>query len=257
MRRLTVPTSAACVALALAACGGSGAQVSGRPHASTRTQPVRSTTIVTPTTTRRAGTRPTATPPSPRAIRRAASLTASKPGFQARISASIRLPQLGGGALTATGSGHFDPDSQTGTLHVAVELPGLLGLVGALPTRVLLVGHDAYVRVPSLLASQLSTADTWLEVNTAKLDLTALDPATVLSQTARDATANVPDQRAHVTIDPRTGMVRTIRLTYSEPGGYHVRVNLRFTGFSAEPATQAPPSAEVGDLESALRGLGF
>jgi hypothetical protein len=67
----------------------------------------------------------------------------------------------------------------------------------------------------------------------------------------------VPGQHATVTIDAATGLVHTITLSYSVAGGYHVRVHLTFTGFAAEPATAAPPAGETGELQSALRALGF
>ena len=253
MRRLTVPTCAACAALLIAACGGSGS------HASTRTQtkpettfsgPIAGGTTTVPTTT--------APPPTSAQIARAATLTATKPGFRAKISASIKLPQLNGNALTATGSGYFDPASSSGTLAVAVGLPGLLGLAGPLPTQVRVLGSEAYVQVPSELASEASTTDTWLEDSLSALDLgDSLNPAEILRDVARDATAHVPGQRARVTIDPSTGLVRTIVLTYSVAGGYLVHVRLTLTGFNTQAATTAPPSTQTGDLPTALKALGF
>lgn len=252
MRRLTVPTGAVCAALLIAACGGS-------TRALTRTvpQPAFTATIRAATTTVRTQTA-AAPPPTQAAVERAATLSAAKPGFRARISASIRLPQFNGNALTAEGDGHFDPRSSSGTLDVAVELPGLLGLAGPLPTQVRVVGGEAYAQVPSELAGELPSADSWLESSLAALDLgDSLSPAEILSDVARDATQDVPDQRARVTIDPGTGLVRTIVLNYSVAGGYHVHVRLLLTGFSAQPATAAPPPAQTGSLQSALQELGF
>lgn len=250
MRRPALLTAGAvCLTILVAACGGTAR------NAATQPSPERtgssSNAIGRSTTTSTA-------PPSAAAIRRAASRTAREPGFRARVSASINLPQFSGNAVSAVGTGAFDPRSGSGVLNVAVGLPGLLGLAaGPLPSQVILAGHEAYVRVPTALAKDLSTSAQWLEVSPGQLDLSSLDPSTVLSQIARDATQNIPDQHARVTIDPVSGLVRTIRLTYTEPGGYRVRVTLRFTGFAAVPATHAPPAAEVGDLASVLRGLGF
>ena len=251
MRRLTVPTCAACAALLLAACGGSHKHASARA----RSQGAISVTVVTVP-------RPvkTSTTPSPTAaqIEKAATLTAAKPGFRARVSASIKLPQFDGNPLTAKGSGYFDPASSSGTLDVAVELPGLLGLGGPLPTQVRLVGSEVYAQVPSDIASELSTNDGWLEDSLEALDLgDSLDPADVLREVARDATQTVPDQRARVTIDPATGLVRTIVINYTVPGGYHVHAALTLTGFGTQPATSAPPPAQTGDLRTVLKSLGF
>lgn len=249
MRRLTVPTCAAFVALSIAACGGSSS------HASTRTQTTFSGAISAGTTTVQTTTAP---PPTPAQISRAATLTAAKPGFRAKVSASIKLPQLNGNALTAIGSGYFDLASSSGTLDVAVGLPGLLGLAGPLPTQVRVVGSQAYVQVPSELASQVSSTDAWLEDSLSALDLgDSLNPAEILRDVARDATAKVPGQRARVTIDPSTGLVRTIVLAYSVAGGYHVHVRLTLTGFNAQAPTAAPPSTQTGDLQTALKALGF
>jgi hypothetical protein len=200
----------------------------------------------------------TTPPPTPAQITKAATLTAAKPGFRAKVSASIKLPQFNGNALTAVGSGYFDPGSGSGTLDLAVGLPGLLGVAGPLPTQVRLVGSEAYVQVPSDLASQISTSDGWLQESISALGLgDSLSPADILREVARDATEDVPGQRAHVTIDPSTGLVRTIVLSYAVPGGYHVHVRLTLTGFSTEAPTRSPPSTQTGDLATALRALGF
>lgn len=233
------------VTLLFGGCGGSG------KHASPAT--IRTRTAP-PATTQ---TRTAPVSPTPAEVRRAAARTARQPGFQAHVSAGIGLPQANGSPLTAAGSGSFDPRSQSGTLKLAVQLPGLLALVGPLPTQVILVGGEAYVQVPTDVAQELSSLPTWLEASTAQLDLSALDPSTVLSQIARDATRHVPDQRAHVTIDSHTGLIRTIVLSYTEPGGYRIHVRLRFTGFQAVPASQPPASTEVGSLSSALHELGL
>jgi hypothetical protein len=251
-----VPASAACVALLAAGCGGSSGS---SEHARPQIRPRRTYTYVSTSPSTTATVPATAKPPapSPAAIEHAASLTATKPGFDATIGARIKVPQLGGPIL-ATGHGYFDPGSDSGTLNVAVELPGLLSLAGPVPTQVVLVGDDAYVQVPSSLADELSTPDTWLEASTTQLGLgSSLSPTNILQGIARDATADVPDQSARVTIDPSTGLVRTIELTYSQPGGYHVSVTLRFIGFGPEPASQAPPASAVGDLAATLEQLGF
>jgi hypothetical protein len=256
VRRLTVPTCAACAALLIAACGGSHKQASARGQSQRASQGTISVTVVT--VPQRPRTTTTVPPPTPAQISRAATLTAAKPGFRAKVSASIKLPQLNGNALTAIGSGYFDPASSSGTLGVVVGLPGLLGLAGPLPTQVRVVGSEAYVQVPSELASQVSATDSWLEDSLSALDLgDSLNPAEILRDVARDATAEVPGQRARVTIDPSTGLVRTIVLTYSVAGGYHVHVRLTLTGFNAQAPTTAPPSTQTGDLQTALKALGF
>jgi hypothetical protein len=264
VRRLTVPTCAACAALLIAACGGSSkhASTAHRPanakHASAQTQTPTPTGTITDATSTIATETSTTPPPSPAAIEKAATLTADEPGFRARISADIKLPQFNGNPLTARGDGYFDPGSSSGTLDVAVELPGLLGLAGPIPTQVRVVGGEAYAQLPSDVASEISSHYSWLETSIAALDLgDSLDPAEILSDTARDATEDVPDQRASVTIDAATGLIRTIVLNYSEPGGYHVYVRLLLIGFGAQPATAAPPASETGSLQSALQALGF
>jgi hypothetical protein len=249
VRRLTVPTCAACAALLIAACGGSGS------HASTRTAAAPTQTVVLTSTVQ---TRSTAPPPTPAQIERAATLTAAKPGFRAGVDASIKLPQFNGNAVTARGSGYFDPASSSGTLGVAVGLPGLLGLAGPLPTQVRLVGNEAYVQVPSDLAGEISTSDSWLEDSISALGLgDSLSPSDILREVARDATQHVAGQRAQVTIDPSTGLVRTIVLNYAVPGDYHVHVRLTLTGFGTQAPTTSPPSTQTGDLATALRALGF
>jgi hypothetical protein len=240
------------VALIAAGCGGIGTNPS--THAKPRRMYTYSRTTantVEPSTTRSAT-------PSPAAIRRAAALTAAKPGFRAAITARITIPQLGSNPLLAIGHGYFDPRSNSGTLDVAVTLPGLLSLAGPLPTQVVLAGDEAYVQVPAGLARELPTTASWLEASLAELDVSSASPSVILQQIARDATSTIPDQRAHVVIDPSTGLVRSLTLTYSEPRPrYRVSVSLRFTGFGVEPASQAPPATEVGDLSAALRQLGF
>jgi len=254
VRRLTVPTCAACAALLIAACGGSS------NHASTRAQSksISSFTGTIQSATAPVQTRTTTPPPTPAEVEQAATKTAAKPGFRARLSASIKLPQFNGNPLTARGSGYFDPATSSGTVGVAVELPGLLSLGGPLPTQLRLVGSEAYAQVPSDLAGQIPGSDAWLESSISALDLgDSLNPADILREVARDATENVPGQRAHVTIDPRTGLVRTIVVNYAVPGGYHVHVRLTLTGFNAQNATVAPPASQTGSLQSALQALGF
>ena len=216
---------AAAVALIAAGCGGSG------KHASPRIKPRRVYTYSS-TVARRTRTAPAA--PSAAQIRRAAELTAAKPGFSASVLVRIGVPQLGGD-VTAVGTGRFDPRSESGTLNLVVTLPGLLGLAGPLPTQVVLAGGEAYVQVPAGLASQLPTAASWLEASISELGLgSSLSPSDILREVARDATRAVPDQHARVTIRPGTGLVRSLLLTYFKPGArYHVSVRLRFTGFGA------------------------
>jgi hypothetical protein len=248
VRRLTVPASAVCVGFLAAACGGSAGHVRTRTLTAitvgaTATQPTETTTPA---------------PPSAAAIEHAVTLTAAKPGYAARLSARIGLPQFNGNALTAIGEGHFDPRSGSGTLDVAVQLPGLLGLAGPLPAPVRLVGSEAYVQVPSEIADQLPSSDAWLEDSIQALGLgDSLSPPDILREVARDATQTVPGQRATVTIDPATGLVHALTLSYSVRGGYHVRVHLSFTGFGVQPSTAPPPAGETGGLRSALGALGF
>jgi hypothetical protein len=254
VRRLTVPTCAACAALLIAACGGSDR------HASTRRQTkpgiTFSGTVATGTST--VQTRTTPPPPTPARITRAATLTAAKPGFRADLDATVGVPQLGGDSVTAVGRGFFDPRSSSGTLQLAVGLPGLLGLAGPLVTHVRLVGGEAYVHVPPEVTGEVGSSDAWLQDSISALGLgDALSPPDILREVARDATQNVPGQRAQVTIDPSTGLVHTIRVSYSVAGGYHVHVRLTLTGFSAQPATATPPSTRTGDLQTALHALGF
>jgi hypothetical protein len=201
---------------------------------------------------------PLAPPPTPVEIRRAAALTAAEPGFRAEVSARITVAQLGGNPLSAVGSGYFDPSTDSGTLALAVTLPGLLSLAGPLPAQVVLAGGEAYVRVPAALASELATREGWLGAGLGSLGLgDSLSPAEILREVARDATTSVPDQHAHVAIDPHTGLVRTIVLTYSRPGSYRLRVRLLLTGFSRQSASPAPPAAQTGSLTTALKALGF
>ncbi len=247
-----MPASAAFVALIAAGCGGSGSS------ASTQVKPRRTYTYSSTTAHTVARTTAAAVAsPSPGEIKRAAALTAAKPGFRAAVTARITIPQLSNNPLVAVGGGYFDPSSNSGTLNLAVTLPGLLSLAGPVPTQVVLVGDESYVQVPSELADELPS-ESWLEASLAELDVSSASPSQILRQVARDATTTVPDQRAHVVIDPSTGLVRSLTLTYSEPTpGYHVSMSLRFTGFGPEPASQAPPATEVGDLSAALHQLGF
>jgi hypothetical protein len=238
---------AAVVALIAAGCGGSG------KHASPRIKPRRVYTY-TSTVARRTKTAPAAA--SAAQIRLAAELTAAKPGFSANVRARIGVRQLGGD-VTAIGTGRFDPRSESGTLKVVVGLPGLFGLAGPFPTQVVLVGGEAYVQAPAGLGGQLPTRASWLQASISELGLgSSLSPSDILREVARDATGAVPDQHARVSIDPRTGLVRSLVLTYFK-AGHHVSVTLRFTGFGTEPASQAPPTQDVGDLISTLQELGF
>ena len=176
MRRGALVAGAAAVALIAAGCGGSGKHAAADPdkHASTT---VAGRTSAAPSS------------PSPAEIRHAAALTAAKPGFRATVYARISAPQLGGGDVTAIGTGRFDPRSESGTLNLVVTLPGLLGLVGPLPTQVVLAGDEAYLQVPAGLASQLTTPAAWLETSIAALGLgSSLSPSDILREVARDAT---------------------------------------------------------------------
>jgi len=250
VRRAALVAGALAVALIAAGCGGSGKHVSAQ---------VRPRRVYTYSTTVAVRTRTAPSAPSPAQIRHAAALTAAEPGFRASVYARIGVPQLGEGDVTAVGTGRFDRGSESGTLNLAVTLPGLLALAGPLPTQVVLTGDEAYVQVPASLASELPTPASWLETSISDLGLgSSLSPSDILREVARDATRTVPDQRARVTIDPGTGLVRSLVLTYSKPGPrYHVSLTLRFTGFGTEPATQPPPSTQVGDLGSVLKQLGF
>lgn len=275
-----VPAGAAFAALIIAACGAGArratpsgrvrAAVGGPRSSGVRPAPaarrIRTAVGAAQTTGRGVGTQTgttvggpaTAPPPSAAQIAAAAALTAAAPGFSAHVSASILLPQFSGNALTATGSGHYDPRSGSGTLRLAVGLPGLLGLAGPLPTRVVLSGGDAYVRVPAAIAGQLHGSAAWLRTTVAALGLgTTLSPAEILREVARDATTSVPGQRARVTIDAASGRVSTVALVYTEPGGYRVRVRLRFAGFAPQPASPPPPATQTGSLSAALAQLGF
>jgi hypothetical protein len=254
VRRLTVPACAACAALLIAACGGSAKHVITR----TVTLPAGQSSGQVQSGTATVQRRTMPPPPTPTEIKAAATKTAVEPGFRARLSASIRLPQFNGNPLTARGSGYFDPETSSGTVGVAIELPGLLSLGGPLPTQLRLVGGEAYAQVPSDLAGELPGSATWLQSSISALDLgDSLNPADILREVARDATENVPGQRAHITIDPVTGLVRTIVIDYAVAGGYHVHVRLTLTGFKAQSATVAPPSSDTGSLQSALQSLGF
>ena len=247
MRRLRVPASAICVALTAAACGGSARQAVTR----TSTGATGAGTSTVPTSTREAPP-----PPTPAEIDRAATLTAARPGFTARLSARINLPQFNGNALTAVGDGFFDPRSSSGTLELAVGLPGLLSLAGPLPTQVRLIDGEVYVQVPSDIADQLGTSAGWLRDSIAALGLgDSLSPPDILREIARDATRSVAEQRARVTIAPASGLIRTVVLRYRVAGGYRVRVHLTLTGFAVQSATPAP--GQSSDLPSALRSLGF
>jgi len=250
VRRAAVLFGAGCLALVVAGCGGS----SKPARTSTATAPGK--TSVTSTATVTAQTPP---PPTPAQIQRAAKLTASEPGYRAAISAKISVPEFHGNHLSAVGNGQFDPNTHSGTLNLAITLPGLLSLAGVLPTEVRVVGSDAYVKVPSDLASEEPGLKPWLEVSLSALGLDdTLNPADILRQVARDATSEVAGQRARVTLDRRTGKVRTISLAYSQPSPRaHVKVTLHLTGFGPEHATVAPPEDQVGDLASALRQFGF
>jgi len=240
MRRGALVVSAAGVALFAAGCGSSG------KHAPAQIKPER---VYTYNTTIAVRTR----------TAHAAQLTAAKPGVRASVHARIGVPQLGGGDVTAVGTGRFDLGSESGTLNLAVTLPGLLGLAGTLPTQVVFARDEAYVQVPADLASELPTSASWLAASISELGLgSSLNPSDILREVARDATGAVPDQHARVTLDPSTGLVRSLVLAYGRPGPrYHVSVTLHFTGFGAEPASQAPLPQDVGNLRSALRELGL
>ncbi len=245
-----VPASAVCVALVAAACGGSV------KHTPTTATTAFHGSILAGTTAVR--TRATLPAPTPAQIERGATLTAARSGFTAKISATLNLPQLNGNAVSAVGNGFFDPRSSSGTLDLVVGLPGLLGLAGPLPTQVRLVGGEAYVQVPSDLAGALGTRDAWLDESISVLGLgDSLNPPDILRELARDAIQTVPGQRARVTLDPITGLVRTIVLSYAAAGGYHVHVRVSLTGFGIQPATTAPPPARIGELQAALKDLGF
>ena len=105
----------------------------------------------------------------------------------------------------------------------------------------------------------LGSTPKWLEGSVSALGLAdTVDPAVILSQTARDATQRVPGQHARVAIDPATGLVRSVLLAFYDPLLHaHIRVALRFTGFGEVSPARAPPAAEVGSLASAARRFGF
>ena len=242
---------AAAVALIAAGCGGSG------KHAPAHVKP-RRIYAYTSTVAGRSRTRTAPAAGSAAQVRHAAELTAARPGFSASMRVRIGVPRLGGD-VTAIGAGRFDPRSDSGTLNLVVTLPGLFGLAGPLPTQVVLAGDEAYVQVPASLAAELPTAASWLEAGISELGLgSTLSPSDILREVAPDATRTVPDQHARVTIDPGTGLVSSLFLTYFKPGPrYHVSVTLHFIGFGAEPASHAPPPQDVGDLIATLQELGF
>jgi iron-sulfur cluster assembly protein len=203
-------------------------------------------------------TLPDLKPLTPAEIRRAALLTAAEPGYRARVRASITVPQLGNSPITATGSGYFDSKSGTGTVNIVLTLPGLLGLAGPLPSQVVAVGDEIYFKIPSDLTSIARSVSPWQQASLSELDLSTLDPSVILGQVARDATRKVPDQHAKVTINAKTGLIRTIVLTYYEPGPrVRVVIHITLTGFGQELVSTAPPSDEVGQLFSLLKTLGF
>ncbi len=249
MRRAALLASGvAIVALLTAGCGGSGSGA-GKPR---RSYTYTSTTRSAPATSAPA-------PPSAAAILRAARLTGEKPGYQAVVHMRITVPQFGSDPATAVGRGSFDPASGTGTLNLAANPPGLLDLIGPLPSQAVIIGDALYLRVPPEATSLLGISDQWLEGSVSGLGLSdTVDPAKILSDTARDATQRVPGQRARVTIDPATGLIRSLVLTFYDPTlRAHIRVALRFTGFAAVKPARAPPAAEVGDLSSTMQQLGF
>ncbi len=250
MRRAAfLASGVAIVALAVVGCGGSssGAGKPRRSYTYTSTKPTVSVTT------------PVHRPPTAAAIVNAARLTGEKPGYQAVAHISITVPQFGSDPATAVGSGSFDPASGTGTLNLAVTPAGLLGLIGPLPTQAVIVGDALYLKVPPEAASVLQSSDQWLEGSVSGLGLSdSVDPARILSDTARDATRTVPDQTASVTLDPTTGLIHSLILSFYDPTLHaHIRVALRFTGFRAVSPAQAPPAAEVGDLAAAVQQLGF
>jgi hypothetical protein len=196
--------------------------------------------------------------PSPTEIRRSALLTAAEAGYRAKVSAAVTIPQFRAGPLTANGSGYFDSASGTGTVNIVLKLPGLLGLAGPLPSKVVAVGSHVYVKLPDDLATAAPTLKAWQEASLKALDLSTLSPSVILGQVARDATKKIPDQQAKVTIDPKTDLIRTIVLTYYVPGPrIHVAIHLTLTGFGKEPVSSAPPPSQVGQLLPALKALGL
>jgi hypothetical protein len=203
-------------------------------------------------------TLPDSQPPTPAAIRRAALMTAAEPGYRAKLSASIKIPALDAGPLTAVGTGFFDSKSGTGTVTAALGLPGVLGLAGPLPATLVAVGDEVYLKLPSELVSLLPSLRPWQGASLSELDLSTLNPSVILGQVARDATRKIPDQHAKVTISPKTGLIRTIVLTYYVPGPrLHVAIDLTLTGFGHEPVSTAPPAAKVGRLLSVVKELGL
>ncbi len=162
MRRAVALLVSAGFALAAAGCGGvhthNAAQTGARSSATASTF---TGTIAPGMSTVR--TRTTPAPPTAAAIRQAAARTAAEPGFAAQVSGTITARALGGNPVAFTGNGHFDPRSGSGTLNLAVTLPGLLGIGGALPTQVVLDGEKAYVQVPAELASVVPASEQWLE----------------------------------------------------------------------------------------------
>ena len=246
-RTALLASGAASVVLILAGCGNSSSTGADKPHR----------TRAHTATTRTVRTVKPAPPPSAAEIVRAAQLTGQKPGYQARLHVRIRVPQFGDPA-TAFGVGSFDPSSNSGTLNLVVNPPGLLYIMGPIPTRAVIVGDRLYVRVPADDGSLVGISSRWLEGSVSALGLAdTVNPAVVLAQTARDATQRVPGQRAHVTIDPATGLVRSLVLAFYDPAIHaHIRVALRFTGFAPVSPAQAPPADQVGDLPSALQRVG-
>lgn len=248
MRRKAVLSSvvvACVVALLLAACGGSGEPAAAQERTGT-------------SATARAHTRPRATPPTPAEIQRAAQLTAAKPGYSADLNAYIALPQFDGEDIIATGPGQFNAASDSGTLDLAVTLPGLLSLAGPVQTHVVIVGSNVYVQTPSALKAMVGGVKPWLGTTLAAVGLgETLGPAEVFREVARDATTAVKDQNAQVTLNPTTGLVSSFTVTYSEPSGTNVTATLNFTGYGPQPAASAPPASEVSSLTAALSALGI
>jgi len=270
VRRLALLLGVA-AALLLAGCGGSSSHAHRRPA------------------NHGAANGPASHLVSADVIASAARLSARQQGYAIAVAGNGTVSGIDG-AITFTGAGVFDA-SGGGDLSLQVNLPGLFSIVSPLKTVVLLGQGSAYVKVPALLTQSPGGLRPWVSIPLASaghalgLPTGALSgevtPRRLLDALATDSTGHA-DWRGQATvdghtqtlyrellpalgkgrwlyvwIDPRTGLLSRVAVSYARAGRAALNATLTFTGYGQQTVPALPPTDKVGSVDTALKAIGL
>jgi hypothetical protein len=99
-------------------------------------------------------------------VAKAATVSNGAGGYKMDFTMSIQSAQLPSG-LTAHGTGTFDTTTRTGSISMAMSIPGLSQLLGSstLQMQELLNGSTFYIKLPSAITSRLPGGKPWLKLD--------------------------------------------------------------------------------------------